>query len=255
MCQGKGIYKMTQEQKDKRNKIFSSIGISIEKLMDDVRCECLNPEYQKRELLKRDLDVYNKIVKNINIPEMYRQFCFEKYKLPLKQSVIDLVENRYFMSNDFGIRKTGFLFWSTMPGTGKTLLGLSILNALAVQYKMTVKYINTTVFFHELKKIYNMDKRTLLYNETDLLDELVRVDALMFDDIGTEKVSDWIREKLYYIQEGRNVLSNKINIYTSNDSPDQLSNKIGAKIISRIIENSDVIEFSGEDWRMKNKGE
>ena len=42
---------------------------------------------------------------------------------------------------------------------------------------------------------------------------------------------------------------NKSNIYTSNLTPDELSEKLGDRLHSRIIKLSDVVEFVGQDKR------
>ncbi len=172
------------------------------------------------------------------------------YKLPMLKHVKELLENKFFI-NEEGHKKTGFLFWSKTSGTGKTLLGLSILNSLAVDFKLKCRYENTTNMLSTLKHFFNKDKQDECYNELDYLDQLVNYDVLMLDDIGSEKVSDWVREKFYFIQEGRNIKPNKINIFTSNDSPEVLASKIGDKVVSRIIEYCELIKFEGTSWRSK----
>jgi DNA replication protein DnaC len=181
------------------------------------------------------------------------------YKLKIDKKVIDLLKQGWFLNKN-GIKKTGFLFWSEGPGTGKTLLALSVMNSLAVEHGLTARFENTTIMFHDLRKYFNMDRDNLYYNELEYLDKLADVNVLILDDIGTEKISEWVREKLYFIMESRNVgiskggiKEGKINLFTSNHSPDALAERIGDKIVSRIMEYNEPIEFIGEDWRNKQK--
>ncbi len=233
-----------------RKGFYEKMGVPSLNILKWYRCECSNPDYKKYNLLKADLAKYEDIIKHVNIPEgKYRDFCFDMYKLKIKECVLKLAQNKFYEVN--GIKKTGFLFWSNGPGTGKTLLSLSILNSLVVDFKMTARYENTTLLFGTLKKFFNMDRKNFCYNEINYLDQLVDVDILILDDIGTEKASEWVREKLYYVLEGRNMKAEKINLYTSNDSPETLCRKIGDKLVSRIFEYSEAIEFQNEDWRNK----
>ena len=172
------------------------------------------------------------------------------YKLKIPTYVRALCDNRYFINGN-GKKKYGFLFWSDGPGTGKTLLALSILNSLCVDFKTCGRYENTTFLWNTLKKFFNIDKKEKYFSELHYLDMLVWANVLVIDDIGSEKVSDWIVEQLYFIFEGRNV-ENKNTIITFNGTIDNLARKIGDKIVSRMLEYNELIEFDEkEDWRQK----
>ena len=174
------------------------------------------------------------------------------WKLPIPKRVKELVEKKYCIGTD-GNKKTGFMFLGHGSGTGKTLLGISILYSLVVQFKMKALYINTTLFFNELRGFYNLDMQNKMYNELSYLARLADVPVLMIDDLGAEKASEWMREKLYFILESRNMKDNKITLFTSNHLPDELSNTLGERIVSRIIEYNELSQFTGEDWRYKKK--
>lgn len=219
------------------------------------KCECINPDYLKWQQTIEELKEYQKIYEKFGVTDKLKDFRFEMYKLQVFPPVLDLVDNKKFIDEN-GITKTGFLFWSTTSGTGKTLLALSIANSLAVDFKLSVRYENTIMLFSKLKNYYNMDRDNQYYNELDYLEELAAYDVLILDDIGSEKCSEWVREKLYFVIEKRNLDPNKINIYTSNDSPEILAAKVGEKIVSRMFEYAKVIEFTdsySKDWRQIKK--
>ncbi|MDD5589225.1 MAG: ATP-binding protein [Candidatus Nanoarchaeia archaeon] len=248
-CHGSGKIKITDAEIEKRKEVFKKIGINNTTFSGHDRCDCMNSEYEKYIQLKKDLTYFENISKEINIPEKYQNFCFDMFKLNIPPKVIELLEKGFFVED--GKKKKSFLFWGQKPGTGKTLLALSIMHSLIVDFKLKGRYENTVMLFHELKKYFNMDRKNMFYNEIEYLDKLVRTDILFLDDIGTEKASEWVREKFYYIQEGRNILINKINLFTSNDTPKILCQKIGDKIVSRMMEDCGVIQMEGDDWRIK----
>lgn len=103
-----------------------------------------------------------------------------------------------------------------------------------------------------MKDFFNRDRKDQMYYELDYINDLVAADILVFDDVGTEKQSEWVREKYYQIFEMRHLKpKNKINLWTANEGPNELQHKLGDKIMSRMFASAEVIEMAGEDWRQK----
>lgn len=103
---------------------------------------------------------------------------------------------------------------------------------------------NTTELLHELRKSY----RT---KEQDFIDDIISKKAFIFlDDIGSEKVTDWVEEIFYLIV---NMRYEKVHpmIFTSNLPLSQLAEKIGDRTVSRIKEMCHIVELKGEDRRIK----
>lgn len=214
-------------------------------------CGCTNPDYTEYIRAGSDLKIYNNIYENINFPDRCKDFCFEKYKLEIPVEVQSLIDNRYYV-DDRGNKKYCLFFWGS-PGSGKTILSCSILNSICVEFKLAGRFENTvTTLWPSLKKFYNISHNEKYYSELEYLEDLAKVDILVIDDISSEKTSEWIREKLYYIYETRDV-ENKITITTSNYHPDALAMKLGDKIVSRMMEYNKCIEFEEVDWRQKEK--
>jgi DNA replication protein DnaC len=73
---------------------------------------------------------------------------------------------------------------------------------------------------------------------------------LIIDDIGAERVTEWVRERMVSIINTRS--SNGLcTIYTSNLSPKELTEELGDRIASRVLGSSQVVEISGGDWRLE----
>jgi DNA replication protein DnaC len=71
------------------------------------------------------------------------------------------------------------------------------------------------------------------------------------DDVGSEKISDWVRETFYYIVNER---YNRMRpmIFTSNLSIDDLEERVGDRTASRIVEMCEIVELTGSDRRLNN---
>ena len=103
---------------------------------------------------------------------------------------------------------------------------------------------NTTELLHELRKSYKT-------KEQDFIDDIISKKAFIFlDDIGSEKVTDWVEEIFYLIV---NMRYEKVHpmIFTSNLPLSQLAEKIGDRTVSRIKEMCHVVKIDGEDRRLK----
>jgi hypothetical protein len=73
---------------------------------------------------------------------------------------------------------------------------------------------------------------------------------LVLDDIGAEKPSEWVEERLYCIVNERYESGLPI-IVTSNHTPAQLGGRIGARLASRLREMCEVHGLGGRDRRLK----
>jgi DNA replication protein DnaC len=83
----------------------------------------------------------------------------------------------------------------------------------------------------------------------DLLDRLTAVDLLHVDDLGAENRTDWVLEQLYSIVNARYEAKRAI-VATTNLMPDELSEALGARTVSRLVEIcGDLLPLFGEDKR------
>jgi DNA replication protein DnaC len=83
----------------------------------------------------------------------------------------------------------------------------------------------------------------------DFMDKLTAVDLLHLDDLGAETKTDWVLEQLYSIVNARYEAEQAI-VATTNLMPDELSDQLGARTVSRLVEIcGDLIPLYGEDQR------
>ncbi len=85
----------------------------------------------------------------------------------------------------------------------------------------------------------------------DFMDRLTAVDLLHLDDLGAENQTDWVLEQLYSIVNARYEAERAI-VATTNLMPDELSERLGARTVSRLVEIcGDLIPLYGEDKRFE----
>ena len=133
-------------------------------------------------------------------------------------------------------------------GTGKTHVAISVLKSL-VSNGYSGLYWNVPELFLELRRMMN-DKEAE-GTEADLFDEARAADLLVLDDLGAEKTSEYVTDRIYVIINSR-YEDEKATIITTNRNLDELRSQLGPRITSRICEMCVPIEFPEGDFRLMN---
>lgn len=79
--------------------------------------------------------------------------------------------------------------------------------------------------------------------------EMLRGEYLFIDDIGSEKISDFVVEFLYIVVNKR-YENMKRTVFTTNLSLEEFGKRYGDRILSRIVEMCVLVELGGEDRRV-----
>jgi len=88
-------------------------------------------------------------------------------------------------------------------------------------------------------------------DNTDFQDEVLNSGRVfILDDIGVEKVSEFVEEFMYMLINNQYEKVYPI-VITSNLPLSQLAEKLGDRIVSRIKEMCNIVEIKGEDKRLK----
>jgi DNA replication protein DnaC len=131
-------------------------------------------------------------------------------------------------------------------GTGKTHL------AVAMLYELVSKYDHSEMQFVPVPDLLDAIRAT--YNgkepDGDILKRAQEVSVLVLDDFGTDRVTDWAREKVYQIINHRYNYE-LTTIITTNLSPSKLAAHVGDRIASRLMEMCRTVKVEGEDRRAK----
>ena len=130
-------------------------------------------------------------------------------------------------------------------GTGKTTLAMLVSRA-ALQAGRSVAIYSLPRLLNLMRE--SIDSTTASF---DLLDRLAAVDLLHIDDLGAEHQTDWVLEQLYSIVNARYEARRAI-LATTNLTPEELSEQIGPRTVSRLEEIcGHPLPFFGEDRRRR----
>lgn len=169
------------------------------------------------------------------IPERYKNVEFSKVPDEIKKLFLNIL-----------VSKRGIYIHGSV-GTGKTWIAYALMS----EYQ---KYIGGVIFKRTVDLLASIreDMSKPFSEKENLVDRILNTKQLLIlDDIGAEKITDFSAEQFYRIINNRYESSLPI-IFTSNLSVSQLSEKVGDRIVSRIIEMCDIVEIKGEDRRMES---
>src|SRR5699024_341075 len=134
----------------------------------------------------------------------------------------------------------GLYICSETKGSGKTRMAASIANELMEKHDTQVKFSTSMRILTEIRRSY--DPGTAM-SESQLLSALSTTEVLVIDDFGTERVTDWVKDKFYEIINSCYV-DKKVTIFTSNDPIEDL--KYDDRITNRIKEMCYQVNFHEE---------
>ncbi|MBE6887996.1 MAG: hypothetical protein E7484_06235 [Ruminococcaceae bacterium] len=127
-------------------------------------------------------------------------------------------------------------------GLGKTHLSCAIAD-VCVKNGFVVMYASSQSLFEQIERNR--------HNVQDILNDIIGCDLFILDDLGTEYLTPYGQSVLYNIINTRNINNNPC-IFTSNLTEDKdIFRKYGEKIASRLLGGCDVLEFAGDDLRLK----
>lgn len=142
------------------------------------------------------------------------------------------------------------LIYSSICGNGKTAWSLKILRSffnsewMHLDTDSCALFINVPKFFLSLKDNLSNKNEYASY----ILDKIQDVKVVVWDDIATKNITEFESEYMLSLIDGR-ISNGKSNIYTSNMNPENLYSLLGARLASRILGESVIIQLRGKDKR------
>ena len=201
--------------------------IYLEDEANEIRAECRGRVRAKRDAIFK------------RVGKKYSLKSFSNFS-PGNQSQ----EKALTVSKKFAEEIKGWLFLYGPAGVGKTHLAVGILNKIW-PYK--------PVFYPVAELLLHLRSSLREKTEEEAIEPFKNAPILILDDLGVEKITDWVRQAFYVIiaHRERNELP---TIFTSNLSLDELEERIGDdRITSRIAGSARIVKIEGADYRLKEK--
>lgn len=134
-----------------------------------------------------------------------------------------------------GTRETNLLITGGV-GTGKTGLASAVVRHLVLKHVSGIRFVSVPAMLDAMRP-GGVDDPTLMTS-------LVGTNLLVLDDLGAERVTDWVRERLYVLLNGR-YEAMQSTIVTSNCDVHTLASAIDERTISRLTEQRTHIVLTG----------
>lgn len=223
--------------------------MSYEEQREGLCSKCLIPVLKERQKyrLKEIKSKITELLEKRGVPKRYSGCTLENFQtLGRGRKVALRIVREYIKrmtTSDEGLFLTG------SNGAGKTHLMVGIMREFILSDHLNCHFIKVPELLLNIREHIGKG-----LSEKEIIDKYKEYDCLFLDELGVEKVSEWVLQDLYLILDGRSGAL-KPTIITSNLGLEEIGEHIGLRFLSRIVEmcKSMVMEF--EDWRLLTRRE
>ena len=228
----------------------------IEKDFDEVKYKCgkcLDTGYINNEkcpcLIQKIIDLHYEMSNMKGILHDFSEFSFDFYKdkysekvgMTEKENIKEIFEKaKNFCEKD---ECENLLFYGGC-GVGKTFLSSCIAKKMLDSGKSVI-YQTAASLFSDYED-YKFGRK----EDGEIFDILQEADLLIIDDLGAEVSNSLSSQFFLDLINKRNMLGKKM-IISTNLTMDGIRNKYTERLLSRIFENFEVLQFVGEDIRIQ----
>lgn len=231
--------------------ICRDTGYVIDDIGKNTMCKCLkqhllNSLYNKSNLSNIDKENFNNFDESL-----FSNKIIDGYGCSPRENIINIKKASMNFVNNFDSEDTKNLLFSGSTGLGKSYMSNCIANELLKKGK-TVLYQTAPVLLETI--IDNKFNKYKTNSTTDLYNEVLSVDLLIIDDLGTEYLNAMKLSELFTIINTRilNLNKNTRTIISTNLNTKQIFNVYEERIGSRLAKYYNWYQFFGEDLRMKH---
>lgn len=194
------------------------------------------------------------LTKGIEKREIEKKFALSTLGPRFRESTFDNFEHRLGSENAYQqawkyaqeFKEWGgdsLIIWGDY-GNGKSHLAAAVANYLN-EHGHIVIFQSVPELLERIRNTFNRNNQE---TEREIMSALQRCDLLVLDDIGAERVTDWVSDALFRIIDGR-YRKEKPILYTSNLKPSLLLDRLGGRIYDRMTETSLTVENKATSYR------
>jgi len=203
-----------------------------------VRCDCWRDKAAAAALAQA------------NIPARYQKCEFSNFVTYANDRLLNAVDAAKRFASRFPVVDKGLLIIGP-PGVGKTHLAISVLKQCIRTTGVRALYYDTRALLTQIRSTYNPLTRTA---EMDVIRPVMDSPLLLLDDLGAERLTDWVEETMNVIVNTR--YNAKLpTLFTSNyedadrEDLNSLFVRVGFRLHSRLREMCEFLEYDGPDYR------
>ncbi len=130
--------------------------------------------------------------------------------------------------------RTSNVLVTGVVGKGKTGLAASLVRHLVIAGVTGIRFVSVPAMLDAMRP----------GADEDPMRDLVGAHLLVLDDLGAERVTDWVRERLYVLVNGRYEATRATIVTTNLDVP-TLAATVDHRMVSRLTENVTEIVVTG----------
>lgn len=202
--------------------------------------EKLRQETRIQELFRRS-----------TLPERWRSRTFDCFQVTPHNETAFLATQEYAQWFD-GDGGRGLLFTGPV-GVGKTHLAAATAMELLGR-EHSVIFGSVTSLLARVRNTFDSDR----VSEMQVMRHLTSCELLVIDDLGKEKVTEWVAQTVYelintrYERNRALLVTTNLGLTAIRDKYNVGETSIGDAIVDRILEVCEGVKFSGKSWRKKD---
>jgi len=136
-------------------------------------------------------------------------------------------------------------------GVGKTTLLLALVRSLTrlwLTERKVVRLVTVPDFLRELRAGYDATQQKQGEGYHELMEQYQTCDVLVFDDLGAEKLTDWVEEQFYLLIDYR--YRQRLPVFaSSNCRKEVLAQRLDRRVLDRLRETCTMIDVVGPNQR------
>ncbi len=203
------------------------------------RCDCVQQKAAAQNL------------NDARIPPRYQRCTLDSFVTYQNEELLRAVDTARRFADAFPVVQKGLMLIGP-PGIGKTHIAVAALHQVIQRTGARGLYYDTRALLRDIRSTYNP---VLHMAEMDVIRPVMEAELLVLDDLGAERLTDWVEETMSLIVNTR-YNERRPTIFTSNyeDIPDEgemnsLLVRVGFRLHSRLREMCEFLEYDGPDYR------